>query len=115
MSIPPDSRASVADARHEQWLLGLSFLGPMLWFVALVLLYWLTEKCRTGAHIWTWLTFGLCSAGAMASLLALLQRQGAEQQPYLQFIARAGIALGGLSLVLLVGFLFPLLGLNLCE
>ncbi|MDB4990669.1 MAG: hypothetical protein JWN04_5847 [Myxococcaceae bacterium] len=126
MGIPPDTDMSDPGLRRDLLLSGLGFVGPSLWFSLLGLVYAVSDhECGKDT---AWISVGLTSAGmlgALAAALALLSlrrtlHDALAAMPSLQaarirLMLQLGLGLNGLSFVLLLGFMAPLLFLRPCE
>jgi hypothetical protein len=126
MPTPPVSDARTPSARRDLWLSALVCLGPLLWFASLGALYALsTHECGTQVPTRSWLLWSLASAAcALVTLLSWRERRHAAGQApdtsatkakRVRFMQEAALGLNALCLVLLLGFVVPLLGLRPCD
>jgi hypothetical protein len=113
----------VSTARRDLWLLGWTALGPVLWFVTLLLLYaFATRECSGWVPLWSWSTFGVAVLGHAASLVAIKRAPSDPTGPRpeqhdarVRFMHTCGLVLTVFSLVLMSGFSLPLLMMGPCE
>jgi hypothetical protein len=126
MAIPPDTQLDDPDTQRDLRVVWLACTGPCLWLSLLTVIYAVSDhECGRSTAPYSWALTGLGILGSAAALVALLRARREHELPAphtpkrkaarVQTMIDAGLALNALSLVLLVGFLAPLVFLRPCE
>jgi hypothetical protein len=126
MAIPPDTQLDDMETRRDLRLVWLACVGPCLWLTLLAVVYAVSDhECGspTARYSCALTALGMLSTfGALWALERMRRRHESQvtalpdcKVERVRTMLHGALALNALSLVLLAGFLAPLIFLRPCE